>query len=244
MPTGTDDQGEGSAAERRRRAGPGGAASRGLHLLFALLGFCRRAARLLRARAPAAMFTRAVNRLSRKRPPSGKGLWALGRGKGWVVGVPWRGSRCRPDSSCAPPGSLCPSRGGSAEPGSRPGRKLSLKLEPQQLFFSREGLRATGETEQPPTLRQRGSQAPLLCAASATGRVGRMLHRTSASPERPAPRRQKVESQGGCTPGRGSHFVFSPGPVRPTVWGNLARQRTHSAEMVIRILSSFFFFCS
>lgn len=72
MPTGTGDQGEGSAAERRRRAGPGGAASRGLHLLFALLGFCRRAARLLRPRAPAAMFTRAVNRLSRKRPPSGK----------------------------------------------------------------------------------------------------------------------------------------------------------------------------
>lgn len=48
MPTGAGGQGEGSAAGRRRRAEPGGAASRGLLLLLALFGLSRRAARLLR----------------------------------------------------------------------------------------------------------------------------------------------------------------------------------------------------
>lgn len=49
MPTGAGGQGEGSAAGRRRRAEPGGAASRGLLLLlFALFGLSRRAAGLLR----------------------------------------------------------------------------------------------------------------------------------------------------------------------------------------------------
>lgn len=48
VPTGAGGQGEGRAAGRRRRAGPGGAASRGLLLLFTLFGLSSRAAGPLR----------------------------------------------------------------------------------------------------------------------------------------------------------------------------------------------------
>ncbi|XP_035292786.1 regulator of G-protein signaling 10 isoform X1 [Cricetulus griseus] len=66
-----------------------------------------------------------------------------------------------------------------------------------------EGLGATGDPEQPHTLRQRGSQAPLLCAASPppAARAGG----ASRAPPPPRPP-QKVQSQGGCAPGRGRYL--------------------------------------
>lgn len=156
--------------------------------------------------APAAMFTRAVSRLSRKRPPSGKRLRALGSGKGRVAGSPGAAPLCRPDSSRAPPRSLRPRRGGSAEPGSRPRRKLGLTREPQQLSFWR-GSGSLGRHLTAPR-----SEATWEPGSPPASHLLRRPNRKDASldlgipPSGASPRRQKVVSQGGCALGRGRHL--------------------------------------
>lgn len=78
----------------------------GLLLLFAFPSSTARAARLLLLPpgGVAAMFNRAVSRLSRKRPPSGKGL------HGWGTGVPPGAAMSRSSRRCRSRASFPPAR--------------------------------------------------------------------------------------------------------------------------------------
>lgn len=70
---------------------------------------------------PAAMFTRAVSRLSRKRPPSGKRLRALGRGKDRVAGSPGAARLAARTAAALLPALSVPAAAGAQSWGAAPG---------------------------------------------------------------------------------------------------------------------------
>lgn len=119
VPTGAGGQGErrggggGRSLEGRRRAGSSSslpssgsaAALPGCSVLW----------------TPEAMFTRAVSRLSRKRPPSGKRLRALGRGKDRVAGSPGAAHLAARTAAALLPARSVPAAAGAQSWGAAPG---------------------------------------------------------------------------------------------------------------------------
>lgn len=106
--------GGGRSLEGRRRAGSSSSSLPSSGLAAALPGCSV-------LWTPAAMFTRAVSRLSRKRPPSGKLLRALGRGKDRVAGSPGAARRAARTAAALLPARSVPAAAGAQSRGAARG---------------------------------------------------------------------------------------------------------------------------